>query len=354
MRSNGVFRVLVVCAIGFATLSGCLDITSTSKVNTDGSIVRTITFTGDSTEVHEGKFPVELDSSWSRSLTRLQGEKHNNYTLTATRAFENVEQMNRALGGAFGKTLQYRFEMNKSFRWFFTVYRYQETNIPFDQFTSIPMTEFVSSAELEWLTTMMSPDNTRKELTTRGDSLAFDGLMPRIQEGEGRNRFEAIFNSFLDGVKALNSPSLTPTMVIPLKDSLYGRSAKAIEKKNLDTLRVIFTRALKNSLVDKAWQANSAGFDEIKRKMEFEHRTNSHKYVTSVVMPGLITGSNARKIEGNTATWEDFKDYARHVEYIIWVESRQVNWWAVVVALVVVLSLMTGLMFSVLRRRIRR
>ncbi len=352
MRTNNVSPILIACCIGVLSFSGCLDITSTSQVNSNGSIVRTITFTGDSTEVYEGKYPVELDSSWTKSMARSQG-KDKTFTMTASRTFQNVEDLNRVLKGTFGKTLQYRFELDKSFRWFFTVYTYRETNIPFDQFTALPPTDFVSSAELDWLTKMMLPGDTTKELTTRGDSLSFESITRRIQEGEWRNRFEAVFNAFLDGVSTLNNPLLTPTMVRPLKDSLYRRSAKSIDKKNIDTVRIIFASVLKNPLVEKAWEANASGFDEIKRRIEFEHRTNSHKYVTSVVMPGIITGSNSRKIEGNMATWQDFKDYAHLVEYTMWVESRQVNWWAVILASIVVVTLMAGLVLSVLRKRSR-
>ena len=350
MRTNSVSPILTACLVGFLSLSGCLDIATTSKVNNDGSIVRTVTFTGDSSEVYEGRFPIEIDSSWSKSITRSAG-KDKNFTLTASRMFRNVEEMNRALKGTFGKTLQYQFELEKSFRWFFTVYRYRETNIPFDQYTAIPLTEFASATEIDWLTKILWLNDPGKDLVTRGDSLAFESIMPRIEECEWRNRFEAVFNAFLDGLKTLNNPSLTPTMVKPLKDSLYKRSAKAIDKKNIDTLRIIFTSALKNSLVEKAWQANASGFEEIKRKIEFEQRTNSHNYVTSVVMPGIITGSNARKIEGNTATWQDFKEYAHHIEYTMWVESRRVNWWAVIFAFVVVVALSAGLVLSVLRKR---
>jgi hypothetical protein len=350
MRRMSVSMTIALCLANLVLLSGCLDITSTSQVNSNGSIVRTITFTGDSAEVYAGKFPVELDSSWSKNITKIQGQR-NNFTLTATRTFLDADEMNSVLKGTFGRTLQYRFDLDRSFRWFFTVYRYRETNIPFDQFTTMPITDFVSGAEIEWLTKMMSPDGEKKELATRGDSLALERLLPRIQEAEWRNRFEAVFNAFLEGVRTINNPSLTPTMVGSFKDSLYRRSAKAIDKKNIDTLRIIFAGVLRNPAVDKAWQANAAGFEEIKRKVEFEQRTNSHKYVTNVAMPGIITGSNARKIEGNVATWEDFKDYAYHIEYTMWVESRQVNWWAVIIALAVVVSLMAGLILSVLRRR---
>jgi hypothetical protein len=333
-------------------LSGCLDITSTSQVNSNGSIVRTITFTGDSSAVYAGEFPIELDSLWSRSIGKSPGKDHN-FTLTASRTFQNIGEMNNVLKGTFGKTIQYRFELEKSFRWFFTVYRYRETNIPFAQYTAIPMTDFVSSVEIDWMNKIMMQKDSAKELTTRGDSLAFDSIVPRIQEWEWRNHFEAVYNAFLDGVKSLDNPSLTPLMVGVLKDSLYKRSVSSLDKNNIDTLRIIFSRVLRSSLAEKAWRANLPAIDEIKRRMTFENSVNSHKYVTNVIMPGLITGSNARKIEGTTATWEDFKDYTRYAEYTMWVESRQVNWWAVGIAVVVVLSLAILLILSMLRRRIR-
>ena len=351
MRRKNVSRNLILCFLGSLLLSGCLDITSTSKVNTDGSIVRTIAFTGDSTDVYAGKFPVQLDSSWSKNITKSK-EKDKLYTLTASRTFRDVEEMNKVLGGKFGWTLQYRFEFEKSFRWFFTVYRYRETNLPFAQYTSIPLTEFLSKAEIDMLVQDELGDTT-KQLMSRGDSLAMESFIPRLQECEWRNKFEPIFTAFLDGVKMLNNPSLSTAMVGPLKDSLYSKSAKAIDKGKIDSLRIIFKTVLKNPLVDKAWQANTPAIEEVKRRFEFEHETNSHKYFTNVVMPGLITGSNANKIEGNTATWQNFKERVHHMEYTMWVESRQVNWWAVIIAFVLVVTLMTALIISALRRRSR-
>lgn len=351
MRRISISPTLTLCLLSFLLLSGCLDITSTSKVNSDGSIVRTITFTGDSAGVFSGNFPVKLDSTWSKSYEKTK-VKERQYTLTASRTFRDVEEMNRALGGTFGWTLQYRFEFDKTFQWFFTAYRYRETNIPFAQYTSIPITEFLSRMEIDLLVQDTLGDPT-KHLFSRGDSLSMESLFFRVQEWEWRNRFEPVFSVFLEGVRTLNNPSLTTGMIEPLKDSLYKKSAKVIEGGNIDSLRVIFRTVLRNPLVEKAWQANMPAIEEVKRRFAFENKTNSHKYVTNVVMPGLITGSNAGKIEGNMATWHDFKERAHHLEYTMWVESRQVNWWAVIVALVVVVSLMTMLIFSALRRRHR-
>ena len=350
MQINRTSSVTMVCCLGFLLIGGCLDVNTTNEVKSDGTVVRTITFTGDSSEVYAGNLPVELDSLWTKSTVKTSERK---YTLTATRTFQNVDEMNKTVGGRFGKTLQYRIAFDKSFQWFFTVYRYEETNLPFAQFTSIPMTNYLSQEEIEWFKTKILNGELKKGKMTLEDSLMSERITPSAEEWGLRNRFESFFLAFREGVVALNDPALTTAVVESLKDSLYRHSAKAIDMNKLDTLHTIFRHVLKSPAAEKAWQANAPGFDEIRHKMEFEQSVGSHNYVTSVIMPGLITGSNARKLEANKATWQEYLGLASYFEYTMWVESRQVNWWAVIVALVVVFSLLAGLVFSALRRKSR-
>ena len=351
MRTRRSSIAFLLCLSGIVLLSGCLDVTTTSEVHRDGSITRTIVFTGDSAEISRGNFPVVLDSSWSRSITRSTG-KDKNFVLTASRVFRNVDAMNDALGGTPGKTLQFRFNLDRSFRWFFTTYRYEEVNLPFEQFTTVPVTEFLSQSEIAWVTGFMTGTiDQKKGLATRGDSLAVEGIYNRLQEYALRNRFEPVFAAFRDGVSALNDTALTVAAVSSFKDSLFRSSRKALDQNNVDTLRFVFRRVLRTSLADKAWQASAQQIAEIKRKMEFESTTNSHTYNSTVVMPGLIIATNASNVEGNTATWKDFKDQSHYLGYTMWVESRHVNWWAVVLASVVVVALLGLLIASLFRKR---
>ena len=348
MKINKASTSTVICCLGFLLIGGCLDINTTSEVKSDGTIVRTITFTGDSSEVYAGNLPVELDSLWSKSTVKTSERK---YTLTATRTFRSVDEMNKTVAGRVGKTLQYRIAFDRSFRWFFTVYRYEETNLPFAQFTSIPVTGYLSKEEIEWFKTKILNDELEKGKMTLEDSLKSEQIKPRAEEWISRNRFEPFFLAFRSGVAALNDPALSTATVESLKDTLYLHSAEAIDANKLDTLHMIFRHVLTTPAAEKAWQASAPAIDEIKRKMEFEQSVGSHNYVTSVIMPGLITGSNARKLEANKATWQEYLGLSSYFEYTMWVESRQVNWWAVIVAVVVIFLLAAALVFSALRRR---
>jgi len=343
MKARNVIAALTICLAGLTMFPACLDVETTSTVNPDCSIVRTITFEGDSNTVYSQNLPVVIDSSWHREVQKLDARK---FRLTVSKLFDDVSGMNAALRGTSGKTLQFHFELDRSFQWFFTKYRYVETNLRNVQFEYIPLTDYVSPSEIK---SWEEHEVEKKAFATKGDSLAWKAAEPRFEQWESRNVFEAIFNTFLDGVNELHSPLLSASSVIAHKDTLFKESEESLEMGGVDTLEVIFTRILKSTAVRTAWQLKAPAFREIKSKRELNFADDT--FVTNVIMPGLIVASNARTIEGNKATWRDFSDYARILGYTMWVESRQVNWWAVILTGLIVAFLAAFLVLSSVRRR---
>ena len=342
MKTISRTTITALCLVGMMLFPSCLEVETTSQINTDGSVLRTITFDDDSANIYRGEFPIPFDSTWQRAIQKV-GEKE--FRLTVSKLFPDVREMNIALKGTFGKTLQYQFTLDRGFRWFFTTYRFNETQLKTVQFDKIPMSDFLSSVEIEgW----REHEVERKPYTTKGDSLALVSSGPRFEQWEHRNLFEAVFDAFLGGVKKLNNPLLSSLVVEQHKDTLFELSENSLAKNNIDTLRLIFAKVLKNPLVHKAWKANSEGFQDVKDKMKMSY---DGSFVTNVIMPGLITKSNARTIEGNKATWRDYKDFARFFGYTMWVESREVNWWAVILTGIIVLAILVLLVASTLRRR---
>ncbi len=343
MKTSSRAFVYAVCFCSLLFLPACLDIETTSTVNSDGSILRTIMFEDDSATIHRGNFPVPMDSGWQKSIQRVDKDK---WRMTASRLFHDANEMNKALQGTFGKTLQFTFTLDRTFQWFFTSYRFTETNLKYIQYDSIPVTDFVSPSEIEaW----KRHEIEKVPYATKGDSLAIMSAGKRGEEWEARNVFEPVFAAFLDGVKELNNPRLRPSDVAAHKDTLLASAMGSLELGNIDTLELIFAKTLRNPLVNKAWRLRSETFKEIKTKRDLNFVSGA--LVSNVIMPGLITGSNAQSIEGNKATWRDYKDYARLLGYTMWVESRQVNWWAVILTGAVVLLLMVLLILSAVRRR---
>ena len=70
-------------------------------------------------------------------------------------------------------------------------------------------------------------------------------------------------------------------------------------------------------------------------------------------MPGLITETNTRSIEGNTLTWKEFVGACYVIDYTMWARSRVINWWAVILTGGVVILLTGILLVGIVRRRSR-
>ncbi|HTP14098.1 MAG TPA: hypothetical protein VMM37_10730, partial [Bacteroidota bacterium] len=206
---------LTVCLLGLLMFPACLDIETTSRVNPDGSVLRTITFTDDSAGTYRGDFPIPLDSTWRQTTEKVGEDK---FTVTASRLFRDVDEMNRTLKGTFGKTLQSEFALERTFQWFFTSYRFTERSLKYVQYDSIPLTDFVSAAEVE---SWERHEVEKKPFSTKGDSLAMMSAEKRGVEWEIRNVFEPIFATFLEGVGAVRDPRLNRSFVESQKDTLY-------------------------------------------------------------------------------------------------------------------------------------
>jgi hypothetical protein len=337
--------LLGACALVALSVQGCLDITITTQVNTDGTILRTVVIKGDSSEIYGNKIPLPLDSAWKRTIQKTDRK---DCTLTATRSFAGTEEMNNALKGTEGKTLGARVELQRHFQWFFTTYRYGETWPNFNPFRAIPLTDYISPAELDY---MIRHEMNKEPFSTKGDSLAMEDATKRFEKWDDQNMFADYFDALLVGVRRLNDPSLTPEYVAGLKDRLFEESENYFRMKNMDTVTIILGRVLKSRNVKKAIALNMEAFQRLNEKRAFLEETTTNTYLTSVVMPGLITGTNAPTLEGNKASWKDYVKFGYFEDVTMWVESRVINWWAIIVTGVVIVALVVLFLAAIFRRR---
>jgi hypothetical protein len=191
----------------------------------------------------------------------------------------------------------------------------------------------------------------KEPFSTKGDSLAMEDASNRYEKWDDHNIFADYFDAFLLGVRRLNDPSLSPTYVAGLKDKLFEQSAKYFRMKKMDTLTIIFGHILKSRNVKKAIALNMEGFQHLNDRRAFLEEITSNSYLNSVVMPGLITGTNAPTLEGNKASWKDYVKFAYFKDVDMWVESRVINWWAIIVTGIVILALVAIFLVAILRRR---
>lgn len=303
----------------FTTLQGCLDIVTTTVVNRDGSMNRSVMIEGDSAAIHERRFPFALKGSWHESIEQIDSRK---YRYTVMQDFPDAAALNEAMTGETGRSLNIRVSLEERFEWFFTVYRYSEHHASFNSFDTPPLTEYLTQSQIDLLLNKESKDED-------SENPARDQAEKKIEEWWTRSVFEAFFTEFLAGVKTLNAPALNADAVLARKDELFRTSREELSNHTMENIQGVFEKAFGRNLVREAIAANPEGFRDFQQRLAFQQQMFENSYRATAEMPGTIISTNAAIIEGNSVTWEDFITHGLIAEYELWVESREMNWWMI-------------------------
>lgn len=139
-------RIVVIFLIFF---QGCLEYDFTTRVNSDGSIDRTVVIAGDSSEVVSQKVVQPLDSSLKTSFRKDTGDERR-WILSAERSFKNEREMKAYFFADpdTGRTFSLDVYLKRKFRWFYTYIDYKETMLSIHPFRRIPVTQFLTIDEL--------------------------------------------------------------------------------------------------------------------------------------------------------------------------------------------------------------
>ncbi len=337
--------LFLLCAL---FMTGCLETETTTVVQSDGSLTRSVSIKADSSGMAAGLEMFGLDSVWSLELS---GADQREQTITAKRTFASADAMTPVLTGAPGRKITIKPRLTKSFNWFFTAYRYEETWAKLNPSDVVPVSDFLSKAEIDAFEQRIAAS---KSVITPGDSLGKEDSGERFNKWNSRNSFEEYFGLLKEGIRSLADPNLTESMVEKEKEACFAKAENFDwVSGNLGDLERTFAQILGTPLVTKAADANRQKIDGFRKRLEFQQSVLASSHKVRVVMPGLITATNAGGVEGSSASWEGFIAMTYIGDYTMWVEAREVNWWTIAVSGVVVLGLAGLAIFGVFRRKRR-
>jgi hypothetical protein len=343
MKPWQAYRTLFLIAMP-VLLAGCLEIETSTTINRDGTLRRSIVIQGDSLSIYGGSFTVPVDSTWTQEIRKIDDRK---WELTASRNFADIEELNREIAGVRGRTLRGVASIEERFRWFTSTLTYRETIHRFNPVNDIPITDYLSRSEIDMA---IEHEILKHPYETAGDSLSIDDASARFEEWMKRNIFAAYFRIFLEGVREINDERLTADYVRSMKDSLYSVFSR-IDDLNVLEQRAAFRETLKRSSVDDVYRAQDEEFRELHETLVFVDRISKNTYRSTVDMPGLILKTNASSLEGNRASWKDYIAIAYFQDFDMWVTSQVINWWAIVGTAIFVLGGLILLLIADSRRK---
>ncbi|MBN2029626.1 hypothetical protein JW824_05220 [bacterium] len=355
----------IVC--GFMLfLTSCYDLTTSTQIFPDGSCTRTIEFVGiveDESDIINGPYPIPQDSSW----TVTYGDE-NHPRKSFQKRFRHVSDLNAELADKPDTLLQIHIsvQLQKKFRWFNTYFRYQETYHTADPYGLVPINDYLSEEELELY-------------YLHGDTL---DLEERLQEWYIHSSIEYYFQQLQTVVDSLNLQDLTA-------EQLNSKKALLLEMFDKRELNETGDRMVNQHVIEFFGSIMMSGFmtndqpspfnhvkmlesllgtssvrlmseqisridAEIEQKNRYISSVSDREYTNQVTMPGLILDTNAKELEGSTVRWQFDGNQFFWEDHPMWVESRVVNQWAMIVTGAVCLSLIAGLLFGTILRRRRQ
>jgi hypothetical protein len=330
----------------------------------DGSLLRTITVKGDSSNIFTGSFPVPVDSSWEIS-TRLESRNENDvnegkvYVYEARKKFRNFSDLNKEFytdDSAFTDHIAIQVKLEKRFRWYYSHYYYTETYGTLFPFRSVPVSDYLSDAELqihqadekeiyysrEIDSILLVQDTLKIPVLDRNDSLRFKALRDTIDQ-----KFESwqkinIYNEFYRLVTgALKKLGDSPDTSAARKSFYVWLDQQRTFESGIEDDDAFINAASTYFNLDpeKLQAADPEGFSDFKKKFRVA-AYSLETYTNRVKMPGTIIKSNAGKTDKNLATWTFKIDMFYATDYTMNVESRTVNtWFAVCAAVALILAI---------------
>ncbi|MGB9746225.1 MAG: hypothetical protein ACPLXM_04795 [Bacteroidales bacterium] len=356
---------------------GCLEYEFTTRVNTDGSVDRTVIITGDSSDVCVQKVIQPLDTSWTTSFRKDTGDSRR-WVLTAERSFKRAEDMKAYFFSDpdTGRAFSMDVSLRKKFRWFYTYFDYKETMLSVHPFRRIPVTQFITPEELHLLAL---PDNMEIGYSREKDrliSLPKDSLrvlnekdstrMAELQKDlEMRFRvwnYKSAFEEFYHELEGELYKSGEWETISRYKDSVWNAIEKEIKDNkaydifngNGDSLRYDFTQNSGKNFIQAVLEdleviSGQKGLLKLLQNRHFMFpvfmaKCRDFTFMTdditfSLGMPGLLLNTNATAVAGNVCNWE-VPETVQWANFEMVAESRAMNRWAFYVTGILILFLL--------------
>ena len=309
--------------------SGCREYKTTTKINSDGSCIRTVMVKDNSVEPDSIVFPIPADKNWK--IERTKAKDDTTQTIyTATKDFNDVNDINNEYKNK--EKIGLHVNLDKKFRWFYTYYDYEEVYHSYFPFSKIPLKNFLTPHEYE----LYLKNDTTKVLKKRLDKYAEE------------NYFEYFFDELITLLGKNKIADLTPE---------YVASKKSIIKEHIDEygdkteeLMKYMEKVLGTKSV---WKLRDGIDNIVKSILEKMDRFSSANgsYKNEVTMPGIILNTNAKTIEGNKVIWEFDENRFCYEDFTMTVQSRAVNVWAFIVSGVVVFAVVVLLILPKLKKK---
>lgn len=332
MKTTTVFYILLALIF----LTACENpIAFKTIVHEDGSLDKTIVLEKTKNDyVEQNYFGINEQNGWTAEVVEDESEKDDHkYRLAFSKHFISVADINSELDRPVDTLFQIHSTFQKKFRWFYTYIYYAETLRPINRFALTPIENFFNQEDFAFIDRLPGEGTA----ISKADSVYLEVLNEKISD-----RFVkmALFDEANDMIKTVIAKNNIDKRWLDTldqnKELIYRMIDNPKSENNLpaqiaDTLGIPLDRdqALKD------FEALSKKFESRLNFMSYAY--DGGKYVNEVHLPWEIINTNADSVVQNVAVWKPLATKFALREYTMYAECRQMNLWAVLVSIGVVI-----------------
>jgi hypothetical protein len=318
-------------------LSSCeFDVATETTVNPDGSLDKTIAIEKkDSTKylfnVNTWEKSVEKRNSAATpdSAKSLSGKEVKTFN-TFHKKFASVEEVNAELSVVSDTVLQVTSKFEKKFRWFYTYITYSETYHKLNKMKLNPE-DYFTREDYAFIDRL--PAEGQK--ISKADERYFSSLHDKIFDEYGET---ALYDEYFE--LAFVIVTTQPGIDSLKKYRKHFRDALEKIDKKKDVSEDNFLLLALDSFKIAIDPAKVADFKKSQKnffhKINFISSTSDGKFVNRINLPWRVVNTNADSVSGNSLFWAPPTMKFLLKDYTMYGECRKLNWWAVVVSVLIV------------------
>lgn len=327
-------RISLITAFLLAAIS-CEgpETTITNFVRRDGSVMRKAELKYSRNELSLNDFSVPVDSTWKlRDSINISDKGDTTWFLLAEKLFKSADEINEAYLSDTGKNSNVKriATFQQRFKWFTSELRYTEKcSKNFSH--GYPAGNFLTPEEVEF---SKLPLSMRKEKLAGADSLKYSVLADSLDAHTERWMLSSWILEWISDACSLSAASGKDTVFSDiLRSHEWDFNLYTLSYENIDSTCIAI-------LGDSIFQKYKPELDSAMTIAEekFDRSFSFTKYTMKTLMPSKVKATNGYTMPGGEIAWPVNGDLFLTDDYIMWAETREVNYWAIFLTALVLVT----------------
>jgi hypothetical protein len=321
--------------------------TVTNYVHSDGSVLRKLEMRNQKKNFKKSDLQVPFDSTWVvKDSCEVNTKGDTTYIKRAEKLFKNIKEINLAYKSDSGanRNVPRTTSFKKSFRWFYTVYRFSEIIDKKLEF-GYPVRNFLNDEELLYF---YSPGNIKQAKEHGPDSLKYRALADSLKLKTDRWTLRNIVSEWIWAFSNIIKNKADGEVSFQSLKKHENDFVSLIEKndKNLDSLwkkGILLKQFIGEANALKYEKEADNAIDSVTNEIFMDFKD----YSVRIAMTGKVIGTNGFIDSSRMLCWPVKSDYFLTEKYEMWAESRIPNLWAWIVSGLFLLFVLTGLIVKI-------